>query len=205
MVVVVVLVVVVVVVLVVVVDVQKPGQVQTRDRRLVRAENRLETGLGQLVPSMVGWVLGGCCIIILTFASLSVHSKVLMDMFYQDDDGGSAALQDDADPVVPRTSLTYEEVVKDLIHDEKQYLRDLHMIIKVFREEIAKLVNNDTKVLEDKELDAMFSNIMDIYELTVTLLGSLEDVVEISEEKQVPAIGSCFEELAEVMAYKYFP
>nr|CAD7402582.1 unnamed protein product [Timema cristinae] len=123
-----------------------------------------------------------------------------MDMFYQDDDGGSAALQDDADPVVPRTSLTYEEVVKDLIHDEKQYLRDLHMIIKVFREEIAKLVNNDTK-----ELDAMFSNIMDIYELTVTLLGSLEDVVEISEEKQVPAIGSCFEELAEVMAYKYFP
>nr|CAD7263986.1 unnamed protein product [Timema shepardi] len=130
-----------------------------------------------------------------------VHAvtEVLMDMFYQDDDGGSATLQDDVDPVAPRTSLTYEEVVKDLIHDEKQYLRDLHMIIKVFREEIAKLVNNDTK-----ELDAMFSNIMDIYELTVTLLGSLEDVVEISEEKQVPAIGSCFEELAEVMAYKYF-
>nr|CAD7447456.1 unnamed protein product [Timema bartmani]CAD7460274.1 unnamed protein product [Timema tahoe] len=137
----------------------------------------------------------GGCIIILTFASLSVYAKVLMDMFYQDDDGGPAALQDDVDPVAPRTSLTYEEVVKDLIHDEKQYLRDLHMIIKVFREEIAKLVNNDTK-----ELDAMFSNIMDIYELTVTLLGSLEDVVEISEEKQVPAIGSCFEELAEVMA-----
>lgn len=44
----------------------------------------------------------------------------------------------------------------------------------------------------------MFSNILDIHELTVTLLGSLEDVVEISEEKQVPAIASCFEELAEV-------
>lgn len=39
---------------------------------------------------------------------------------------------------------------------------------------------------------------MDIYELTITLLGSLEDMVEISEEKQVPAVGSCFEELAEV-------
>jgi son of sevenless-like protein len=47
----------------------------------------------------------------------------------------------------------------------------------------------------------MFSNIMDIYELTVTLLGSLEDMLEISEEKQVPAIGSCFEELAEVKHY----
>lgn len=44
----------------------------------------------------------------------------------------------------------------------------------------------------------MFANIMDIYELTVNLLGLLEDIVEISEEKQVPAIGSCFEELAEV-------
>jgi RhoGEF domain. len=49
-----------------------------------------------------------------------------------------------------------------------------------------------------QELDAIFSNIMDIYELTVTLLGSLEDMLEIIEEKQVPAIGSCFEELAEV-------
>ncbi|PSN55558.1 hypothetical protein C0J52_12100 [Blattella germanica] len=121
-----------------------------------------------------------------------------MDMFYQDEEtSGSGGLTgigaiDDSDPVTPRTSLTYDEVVKDLIHDEKQYLRDLHMIIKVFREEIAKLDSVDSK-----ELDAMFSNIMDIYELTVTLLGSLEDMLEISEEKQVPAIGSCFEELAE--------
>jgi son of sevenless-like protein len=75
-----------------------------------------------------------------------------MDMFYQDEDAsGSGGLSgigvmDDTDPVTPRTSLTYDEVVKDLIHDEKQYLRDLHMIIKVFREEIAKLVAGDTKV-----------------------------------------------------------
>jgi son of sevenless-like protein len=47
----------------------------------------------------------------------------------------------------------------------------------------------------------MFSNIMDIYELTVTLLSSLEDMLEMCEEKQVPAIGSCFEELAEVKHY----
>lgn len=44
----------------------------------------------------------------------------------------------------------------------------------------------------------MFNNIMDIYDLTVTLLGSLEDMLEISAEKQVPALGTCFEELAEV-------
>lgn len=49
----------------------------------------------------------------------------------------------------------------------------------------------------------MFSNIMDIYELTITLLGSLEDMVEISEEKQLPAVGSCFEELAEVIMQSF--
>lgn len=44
----------------------------------------------------------------------------------------------------------------------------------------------------------MFCNITDIYELTVTLLGLVEDMLEMCEEKQVPTIGSCFEELAEV-------
>lgn len=49
-----------------------------------------------------------------------------MDMFYQDDC-----------PEGPQSSLgavvsqTYEESVRDLIHDERHYIRDLHMIIKV--------------------------------------------------------------------------
>ncbi|KAF7987773.1 hypothetical protein HCN44_003636 [Aphidius gifuensis] len=118
---------------------------------------------------------------------------VLMDMFYQDD--ATEGAQSGLGAVV---SQTYEESVRDLIHDERHYLRDLHMIIKVFREEIAKLVSDKT------ELETLFSNIMDIYEVTVTLLGSLEDIMEITEEKQTPTVGSCFEELAEAAEFDVY-
>lgn len=71
-----------------------------------------------------------------------------MDMFYQDDDSlGAVAGSDSVISRPTRTPLTYEEVVKDFIHDEKQHLRDLHMIIKVFREELARLIPpGDNKV-----------------------------------------------------------
>lgn len=49
-----------------------------------------------------------------------------MDMFHQDD--CSESPQSGVGAVV---SQTYEESVRDLIHDERHYLRDLHMIIKV--------------------------------------------------------------------------
>nr|XP_050847425.1 protein son of sevenless isoform X7 [Vespula vulgaris] len=116
-----------------------------------------------------------------------------MDMFFQDD--CSESPQSGLGAVV---SQTYEESVRDLIHDERHYLRDLHMIIKVFREEIAKLAQDKS------ELETLFSNIMDIYEVTVTLLGSLEDIMEITEEKQTPTVGSCFEELAEAAEFDVY-
>ncbi|XP_004533947.1 protein son of sevenless isoform X2 [Ceratitis capitata] len=117
--------------------------------------------------------------------------KVLTDMFSQNEMKSSTLAI--TLPTLPaqRASTTYEEVVKDLINDEKQYQRDLHMIIRVFREELAKIVR------DPKELEPIFSNIMDIYEVTVTLLGSLEDVIEMSQEQATPCVGSCFEELAE--------
>lgn len=43
----------------------------------------------------------------------------------------------------PRTSLTYEQVVRNLMHEERQYLRDLHLIVNVFREELGKLVTDN--------------------------------------------------------------
>ncbi len=119
-----------------------------------------------------------------------------MDMFYQDENGHSII----ASPLPPTPrdhGLTYEEVVKELLHDEKQYLRDLHLIIKVFQEELSKIVDDPV------ELEPIFSNINEIYELTVTLLGSLEDVIEMSQES-TPCVGCCFEELAEAAEFDVY-
>lgn len=49
-----------------------------------------------------------------------------------------------------------------------------------------------------RELEIIFSNITEIYDFSVNLLGSLEDTLEVTEENESPFIGSCFEELAEV-------
>lgn len=45
---------------------------------------------------------------------------------------------------------------------------------------------------DPQDIEKIFSNIMDIYELTYTLSGSLEDVIEMAQE-QMPYIGCCFE------------
>lgn len=61
--------------------------------------------------------------------------QALMDMFYQDEGGGnlSERLTEKLVLSAPRTSLSYEETVRELIASEKAYLKELHMIIKVFR------------------------------------------------------------------------
>lgn len=59
-------------------------------------------------------------------------------------------------------------------------------LISFFREELIKLGS------DQREIDCIFSNIMDLYELTYTLSGSLEDVIEMAQD-QMPYIGSCFE------------
>ena len=60
----------------------------------------------------------------------SSYFKVLMDMFSQEETDVSLPLEDEP---IRRESLTYEDIVKDFILEENQYLHDLNMIIKVFR------------------------------------------------------------------------
>ncbi|XP_073206317.1 son of sevenless homolog 2 isoform X5 [Lepidochelys kempii] len=117
--------------------------------------------------------------------------KVLMDMFDQDVIGLVSLCEDE-----PSSSgeLNYYELVRTEIAEERQYLRELNLIIKVFRE--AFLSNR--KLFTPYDIDMIFSNISDIHELTVKLLGLIEDTVEMTDESSPhPLAGSCFEDLAE--------
>lgn len=79
-----------------------------------------------------------------------------------------------------------------------EYFLIEYIFFQVFREEIVRFTRDRS------EVEILFSNIMDIYEMTVTLLGSLEDIMEITEEKQTPTVGSCFEELAEAAEFEVY-
>ena len=48
-------------------------------------------------------------------------------------------------------------------------------------------------------MEGIFSRIVDIHEVTVKLVGLIEDTVEMTDEGSPhPLVGSCFEDLAEV-------
>ena len=49
-----------------------------------------------------------------------------------------------------------------------------------------------------QDINRIFSNITDIYEFSVTFLGLLDAAIEVADEGKQPAIGECFEEMAEV-------
>ncbi|XP_077528564.1 son of sevenless homolog 2-like [Haemaphysalis longicornis] len=114
--------------------------------------------------------------------------KVLMDMFHGED---LAAAEEECLLLGGRPPVSYDEEVKDLIAEERQHIRELNMIIKVFRQPLDRLFPRS------RDLDVIFGNVLDVYEFSVSLLGSFEDVVEMTDENQTPAIGSCFYEMAE--------
>ncbi|GFR88033.1 son of sevenless [Elysia marginata] len=112
--------------------------------------------------------------------------QVLYDMFFQEEDI-SVEVEDEP---VRREKMTYEEIVKAIIVDETQYLRDLNMIIRVFRAPFVELFPRS------KDPDVIFSNVLDIYDFTAKLLSSVEDQVEMAQD-EVPLVGTCFTDLTE--------
>uniref|UniRef100_A0AAQ5YAR2 Son of sevenless homolog 2 (Drosophila) n=1 Tax=Amphiprion ocellaris TaxID=80972 RepID=A0AAQ5YAR2_AMPOC len=122
--------------------------------------------------------------------------KVLMDMFDQEEDFGLMSQC----PEEPSSSgeLTYDDLVRLEIAEERQYLRELDLIIKVFRRHFL----SNPKIFTTQDVEVIFSNILDIHELTMKLLGLIEDAVEMTADGSPhPLVGSCFEDLAEEQAF----
>uniref|UniRef100_A0A8C9EHH7 Son of sevenless homolog 1 n=2 Tax=Pavo cristatus TaxID=9049 RepID=A0A8C9EHH7_PAVCR len=96
----------------------------------------------------------------------------------------------------PSTSgeQTYYDLVKSFMAEVRQYIRELNLIIRVFREPYA----SNSKLFSSHDVENIFSRISDIHELSVKLLGHIEDTVEMTDEGSPhPLVGSCFEDMAE--------
>uniref|UniRef100_A0A673N2H4 Son of sevenless homolog 2-like n=1 Tax=Sinocyclocheilus rhinocerous TaxID=307959 RepID=A0A673N2H4_9TELE len=118
---------------------------------------------------------------------------VLMDMFDQEEEMG--LLSQSVEEVSSSGVLTYDDFVRLEIAEERQYLRELDLIIKVFRQAFTSSSKHFSTQLA-------FSNILEVHELTVKLLGLIEDAVEMTADGSPhPLVGSCFEDLAEEQAF----
>uniref|UniRef100_A0A8B9LHS1 Son of sevenless homolog 2 (Drosophila) n=1 Tax=Astyanax mexicanus TaxID=7994 RepID=A0A8B9LHS1_ASTMX len=121
--------------------------------------------------------------------------KVLMDMFDQEEVG---LVSQCVEEVSSTGELTYDDLVRLEIAEERQYLRELDLIIKVFR----KAFLSNSKLFTPQDVEVVFSNILEVHELTVKLLGLIEDAVEMTADGSPhPLVGSCFEDLAEEQAF----
>jgi len=95
------------------------------------------------------------------------------------------------------------------------------MLLKIFREELASKLREENEVRKITQinfsdnilstrflfinfiymvqnLEDTFRCIEDIAELTITLISTIEDTVEMTEPNYAPAVGICLLELAEV-------
>uniref|UniRef100_H3DPU3 Son of sevenless homolog 2 (Drosophila) n=1 Tax=Tetraodon nigroviridis TaxID=99883 RepID=H3DPU3_TETNG len=122
--------------------------------------------------------------------------KVLMDMFDQEEDIG--LMSQCTEEPSSSGELAYDDLVRLELAEERQYLRELDLIIKVFRHHFL----SNPKIFTPQDVEVIFSNILDIHELTVKLLGLIEDAVEMTADGSPhPLVGSCFEDLAEEQAF----
>ncbi|XP_039251718.2 son of sevenless homolog 1-like [Styela clava] len=120
--------------------------------------------------------------------------NVLMDVFHCDEMEEDMVVVPD---VISRNKVekhvSYESLVRDFMTEEASYLRDLNLIIKLIKKEFDEAPN----LFSEKDIEIIFSNVGDLAELAVKLIGLLEEAVEMTDEScPVPLVGSCFEDLA---------
>ncbi|XP_046847821.1 son of sevenless homolog 2-like isoform X2 [Xenia sp. Carnegie-2017] len=120
--------------------------------------------------------------------------KVLLEMFESDDLETSSV-----DESIEDRPYTHQDIVKDMMVVERQYIRTLNMIIWVFRQSFVEAGD----IFTEEDIQEIFANILDIYEFTVMFLGLLENAVEMADQDpaNVAPIGECFEDMTEMQAF----
>lgn len=82
-----------------------------------------------------------------------------------------------------QTCPNYLDTVKTMVQAETSFIKDLKLIIKVFKSELDQLQ------VHKSETQIIFGNIEEIFELSTTLLTSLEDTLEVAHDDEIPYIG----------------
>ncbi|CAK8692407.1 unnamed protein product [Clavelina lepadiformis] len=126
--------------------------------------------------------------------------KVLVNIFQGDEN------EEDI-PLIPvatfdeKGETSYATLVRALLAEEQRYLRDLHLIIKIFK----KAFTDNPNLFTEADIDIIFGNIEDIAEMSTKLIVMLEEAAEMTDESNpVPLIGNCFEELAEECSFELY-
>ncbi|XP_055330879.1 son of sevenless homolog 1-like [Paramacrobiotus metropolitanus] len=129
-------------------------------------------------------------------------SQSLTQLFGLQDEEMSSLLTSDERPVI-KTDLTYDDIVKDLIQDERAYARELRMIIKVFQDVFARYnleceeTGRERDRITDEELKAIFLKVDEALETSLNFLSLLEDTVEMDGQSGTFNVWGAFEEMAE--------
>ncbi|VDK70156.1 unnamed protein product [Litomosoides sigmodontis] len=120
----------------------------------------------------------------------------LTEMLYNEEETSTAGiLNDNVEDIVHE--MSYDGASRDFNREEAQYLRDLNLIIHVFRRRFETVFENS----DEHYLDQMFGNILELHELTVKVQRMLEDAIEMSD---TPCVGAGLWELAEAHEFDVY-
>ncbi|VDN07168.1 unnamed protein product [Thelazia callipaeda] len=120
----------------------------------------------------------------------------LTEMLYNEDETSTVGiLNDNVEDIVQE--MSYEEASRDFNREEAQYLRDLNLIIHVFRRRFETVFDDS----DECYLDEIFGNILELHELTIKIQRMLEDAIEMSD---TPCVGAGLWELAEAHEFDVY-
>jgi son of sevenless len=131
-----------------------------------------------------------------------------MELFSQDEDDPTCLSEFEFRGSTQKGPLSYEDLVKDLISEEKAFLRELKMVKKVFRPVLEKMCPAPVpgNGVSPEEMAAVFGEIDDVYNTSMDFVDSLEDALEMDSQSGGGWIGvrSVFEDIIEAQEFDVF-